>query len=86
LLYACWTWTLRKKDKDSLLASEMKCFKRILRIHWQQRISNVEERTRVGNTRNMVKLITERKLNLFGHICRIGDKQLVKSVAFWITE
>jgi len=30
LLYACETWTLMKKDKDSLLASEMKCYRRIL--------------------------------------------------------
>jgi len=30
LLYACETWTLRKKDKDSLSAFEMKCYRRIL--------------------------------------------------------
>ena len=73
LLYACETWTLRKKDKDSLLAFEMKCYRRILHIRWQQRITNVEVRRRVSNTRNIVQLIMERKMSLFGHICRMKD-------------
>ena len=82
LLYACETWTLRKKDKDSLLAFEMKCYRRILHIRWQQRITNVEVRRRVGNSRNIIQLIMERKLSLFGHICRMGDNRLVKCVVF----
>ncbi len=86
LLYACETWTLRKKDKDLLLAFEMKCYRRILHIHWHQKITNVEVRIRVGNTRNIVQLIMERKLSLFGHICRMEDKRLVKGVVFGIME
>ena len=35
LLYACETWTLRKRDIDSPMAFEMKCYRRILHIHWQ---------------------------------------------------
>ncbi len=42
LLYACETWTLRKKDKGLLLAFEMKCYRRILHIHWHLKITNVE--------------------------------------------
>jgi len=30
LLYACVTWTLRKRDIDSLMAFEMKCYRSIL--------------------------------------------------------
>ncbi|XP_016299301.1 uncharacterized protein LOC107656114 [Sinocyclocheilus anshuiensis] len=74
LLYACETWTLRKKDKDLLRAFEMKCYRRILHIHWHQKITNVEVQRRVGNTRNIVQLIMERKLSLFGLICRMEDK------------
>lgn len=82
LLYACETWTMRKKDKELLLAFEMKCYRRILHIRWQQRITNVEVRRRVGNSRNIIQLIMERKLSLFGHICRMGDDRLVKWVVF----
>ena len=86
LLYACETWTLRKKDKDLLLAFEMKCYRRILHIRWQQRITNVEVRRRIGNNRNIIQLIMKRKLNLFGHICRMGDERLVKCVVFGMME
>jgi len=41
LLYACETWTLRNRDIDSLMAFEMKCYRRILHIHWQQKITNI---------------------------------------------
>ena len=35
LLYACETRTLRKRDIDSLMASERKCYKRIRHMHWR---------------------------------------------------
>ena len=81
-MYACETWTLRKRDKNRLLAAEMKCYRRILKIRRQQKITNVEVRSRVGTTRNIIQLIMERKLNLFGHICRMDDHRLVKNVMF----
>jgi hypothetical protein len=82
LMYACETWTLRKKDKDLLLSFEMKCYRRILHIRWQQKITNGEIRRRVGITKNIVQLIMERKLSLFGHICRMENNRLVKNVVF----
>ena len=86
LLYACETWTLRRKDRVSLLTFEMKCYRRILHIRWQQRITNVEVRRRVGNAKNIVQIIMERKLSLFGHICRMEDNRLVKGVVFGIID
>ena len=86
LLYACETWTLRKKDKDSLLAFEMRCYRRILHIYWQQKITNTEVRRRVGSTKNIVQVIMERKLRFFGHISRMEDERLVKNVMFGMME
>jgi hypothetical protein len=86
LLYACETWTLKKRDRDSLLAFEMRCYRRILHIRWQQRTTNVEVRRRAGNTKNIVQIIMERKLSLFGHICRMEDNRLVKCVVFGIMD
>jgi len=45
LMYACETWTLRKSDKNRLLAAEMKCYRHILKIRWQQKITNDEVRS-----------------------------------------
>ena len=86
LLYACETWTLRKKDKDSLLAFEMKCYRRILHIYWEQKISNAEVRRCVGSTKNIVQVIMERKLRFFGHVSRMEDERLVKIVMLGMME
>ena len=33
-MYASERWMLKKKDRDRLLAFEIKCYRRILRIKW----------------------------------------------------
>jgi len=76
----------RKTDIDSLMAFEMKCYRRILHIHWQQNITNLEIRQRLNIKTNVVQLITESKLKLFGHICRMDESWLVKNVVFGIME
>jgi len=85
-MYAGETWTLRKRDKNRLLAAEMKCYRRILKIGWQQKITNNEVRSRVGSTRNIIQLIMERKLNLLGHICRMDEQRLMKNVMFGMVD
>ena len=70
----------KEKYRDSLLAFEMKRYRRILRIIWEQKITNEEVRRRVRCKKNIIQQIMERKLNLFGHICRMKDNRLVKEV------
>jgi len=40
LLYASETWTLKETDIKKLLAFEMKCYRRILRISWKDMMRN----------------------------------------------
>jgi len=68
---------LMKNDLLLLFAAEMKCYRRILKIRRQQKITNDEVRSRVSSTKNIIQLIMERRLNLFGHICRMDDQRLV---------
>jgi hypothetical protein len=82
LLYASEAWTIKKADKDRLLAFEMKCFRRILHIRWEQKITNTEVRRRVKAQENIFQRFMRRKLNLFGHICRMDSKRLLKTVVF----
>ena len=35
LLYAAETWTVNKEDEKSLLAFEMRCYRRVLAVRWQ---------------------------------------------------
>src|SRR6218665_2915282 len=47
-----------------------------------KKITNEEIRKRMGSKRNIILRIKERKLNLFGHICRMEDSRLVKELVF----
>jgi len=64
LLYAYDTGTLRKRDIDSLMTFEMKCYRRIIHIHWQQKITNVEIRRRLDIKKNVMQLIMENYLGI----------------------
>ena len=49
-------------------------------------MTNEEVRSRVRCRTNMVQQITERKPNMFGHMCRMKDNRLVKGVMFGMME
>ena len=82
VLYACETWTLKKKDKNKLMAFVMRTCRRILNVRWQQEIANEEIRKRMGSKRNTIQRIKERILNLFWHIFRMEVSRLIKEVVF----
>ena len=52
-----------------------------------EKITNDEVRSQVGSTRSIIQLIMERKLSLFGHICRMDDQRLWRTwCSEWWTE
>ena len=44
LLYAAETWTVNKEDEKILIAFEMRCYRRIMAVKWQDRRTNEEIR------------------------------------------
>jgi len=64
------------------MAFEMRCYRRILHIRWQQMITNEEVRRRMKCQRNVLHMVMERKLNLFEHICRMNNSRLITQVVF----
>ena len=68
-----------------LLAFEMRCYRR-LNINWYQKVPNKEVRKKVKTGYNLVQQVIRRKLGLFGHVCRMKDYRLVKSVMFGMME
>jgi hypothetical protein len=82
LLYASETWTLKEADKKKLLAFEMKCYRRILKINWRDMIRNEDIRKRISKDETIIDIIKKRKLRLFGHICRMEDTRLIKHIIF----
>jgi hypothetical protein len=82
LLYASETWTLKEIDKKKLLAFEMKCYRRILRISWRDMMRNEDIRKRISRQETVVDTIKKRKSGLSGYICRMDDKRLTKHILF----
>lgn len=82
LLYASETWTLKEADKQKLLAFEMRCYRRILKINWKDMVRNVDIRKQLGADETIIDVIKKRKLRLFGHICRMDNSRLLKHVVF----
>ena len=85
-LYASETWTLKKRDRDRILALESRCYRRALGIRWPQKVKNSDIHNRMGVKENLLQKVLRRKLTLFGHVCRMDDERLVKSVMFGIMD
>jgi hypothetical protein len=68
-LYGAETWTLRK-DQKYVESFEMRCWKRMEKISWTDRVRNEEVVHRVKKKRNIVHTIKRRKANWIGHILR----------------
>jgi hypothetical protein len=65
LLYASETWTLKEVDKKKLLAFEMKCYRRILKINWKDMIRNEDIRRKISKEETIIDIVKKRKLSLF---------------------
>jgi len=57
-----------------------------LNVNWKQKIKNTDIMKRTGTSINIVQRIIERKLNFFGHICRMKDDRLLKQAVFGIMD
>lgn len=52
-LYGSETWVKQKKKR--LVTFETRCYRRMLRIHWTEHITNEDVFRRVGTTRSLLK-------------------------------
>ena len=84
LLYGAETWTFKKNDMNRNRSFETKCLRKILNIKWQQKTKNKEILKRMCTDINIMQRMIERKMNFFGHICRMQDERLIKQVVLGI--
>ena len=69
-LYGAETWTMTQADRERLEAFEMWIWRRMLKISWVDKVSNVEVLQRVGENRSILDTVQHRKLRWVGHILR----------------
>ena len=73
LLYGCECWTLNPLLEKRIEAFEMYLYRRILRIPWIDRITNIDVLDRMHKNKELMSTIKERKLTYIGHLMR-GDR------------
>ena len=68
--YGSEAWTYSKVIKEKLHASEMWCYRRILKISWIERVTNKKVLETIGHQRVLVNEMIKRKMRFDGHIIR----------------
>jgi len=79
-LYGCETWTLRKAEENKLLVFEMAALRKILGVNRLDKIRNEEIRRRTGCHRTIVQVVCERQHRWLGHVLRMNDERIAKTV------
>ena len=63
-----------------------RCYRWLLRISWQDHVTNKEIHEKIGKPVALMTIIKARKLKLFGHVTRMHDGRLLKTVTFGMVE
>lgn len=74
LLYGMEAWTLTVASMNRLEAFEMWCYRRILRISWVDRVTNVEVLRRMGKECEILMTVKTKKLEYLGHVMRNQER------------
>ena len=82
LLYAAETWRTNRKIESRLRGFEGRCLRRILRIHWEQHITNKEISRRTGID-NIVDEVKRRRWRWLGHVLRMAKTRHPHAALRW---
>jgi len=72
-LYGSETWTLGKNEERVINAFETRCWRRMLKIKWTDRITNEQVFQRVKEERLLLKTLNNRRHLWIGHIIRHNE-------------
>ena len=82
MLYGSETWQHYVADKKRINAFHQRCLRKILKVTYKDRVTNLEILQRTGK-RNMHETLQERRLRWFGHVMRMGEDRIPKRVLKW---
>ena len=82
LLYASETWRTNKRLESRLRGFEGRCLRRILRIRWEQRVTN-KEISRRTSINNIVEDVKQRRWRWFGHVLRMNKNRHPRAALRW---
>ena len=68
VMYECESWTIRKAKHRRIDASELWCWRRLLRVPWTARRSNQSILKEISPKYSLGELTLKLKLQFFGHL------------------
>ncbi|KMQ95932.1 endonuclease-reverse transcriptase [Lasius niger] len=74
LLYGAEAWTLTQASEKEIDAFEMWIYRRLMRISWVNHMTNAEVLQRIGQEKEILNTIKQRKLEYFGHVMRNKER------------
>ena len=72
-MYGCKTWTIKKAEHWRLYASELWCWRSLLRVPWTARRSNKSILKEISPEYSLEGLMLKLKLQYFGHLVQRTD-------------
>ena len=72
-MYGCESWTMKKAEHQRIDASELWCWRRLLRVPWTSRRSNQSILKEISPGCSLEGLMLKLKLQYFGHLLRRAD-------------
>ena len=81
LLYSCETWTVYSRHLKPLNSFHLKCLRKILKIHWQDKVPDTEVLHRADMT-SIHTLISKNQLHWSDHVVRMDDNRLPKRIFY----
>ena len=73
VMYGCESWTIKKAERRRIDASELWCWRRLLRVPWTARRSNQSTLKEISPGCSLEGLMLKLKLQYFGHLMRRAD-------------
>ena len=73
VLYRCESWTIKKAEHRRIDAFELWCWRRLLRVPWTARRSNLSVLEEISPEYSLEGLILKLKLQYFGHLMQHTD-------------
>ena len=73
VMYGCESWIIKKAERRRMDASELWCWRRLLRVPWTERRSNQSILKEISLGCSLEGLMLKLKLQYFGHLIRTAD-------------
>ena len=73
VMYGCESWTIKRVEHRKIDASELWCWRRLLRVPWTVRRANQSVLREIGPGCSLEGLTLKLKLQYFGHLMRRAD-------------